>query len=93
MISSELFKNQSTNDIIVMMQSNRLSPRLQEGEHVLFNRVEPPALECCVMTANGDNLSVEIYNGTQTNIIGGEVGRYMKRSGSMFSSFNVIKLS
>ena len=86
-ISSEAINN----TIVVLMQSNRLSPRLQLGEHVLFETNEPPALECCVLTAIGNDLKVEIFNGTQINIIGSEVARFMKRTKVNFS--NIIELN
>lgn len=79
--------------IVVLMQSNRLSPRLKLGEHALFETNELPALDCCVLTAIGNDLKIEIYNGTQTNIIGSEVARYMKKSDSIFSEVKKIKLS
>ena len=80
-----------TKTIVVLMQSNRLSPRLQLGEHVLFETNEQPALDCCVLTAIGNDLKVEIYNGTQTKIIGSEVARFMKRTKVNFS--NIIELN
>ena len=91
MINIPLLTNQSTNEIVVLMQGNRLSPRLKEGEHVTFYTDVSPELETCVLTASGNNLNIEIYNGTQTNIIGGEISRYMKRTKVDFS--NVIKLN
>ena len=77
--------------IVVLMLSNRLSPRLKLGEHVLFETNEQPALDCCVLTAIGNDFKVEIYNGSQINIIGSEVARLMKRTKVNFS--NIIELN
>ena len=89
----QAIKNQeaTTRTIVVLMQNNRLSPRLQLGEHVIFETNEQPELDCCVLTAIDNDLKVEIYNGTQTNIIGSEVARLMKRTKVNFS--NIIELN
>ena len=86
-----LLTNKPASEILVLMLSNRLTPRLQLGEHVLFDTNEPPALECCVLTALGNDLKVEIYNVTQINIIGSEVARFMRRTKVNFA--NIIKLN
>ena len=78
---------------LVLMESNRLSPRLKSGEHVLIDKDEPPELECCVLVLKGDNFHIEIFTGHQTNIIGSEVARYMKNSGSIFSQTNKITVT
>lgn len=67
-----------------------MSSRLKVGEHVMFSTHAAPDLECYVMTAEGDNFNIHIYDGTQTNIIGNEIARYMKRTKVNFS--NIINL-
>ena len=57
----------------------------------MFSIDTAPDLECCELTAVGDNLNIEIYNGTQTNVIGSEIPKYMKRTKVDFS--NIIKFN
>ena len=80
------------NKFLVLMESNRLSPRLKLGEHVLIDTDEPPELECCVLMLKDDNFHIEIFTGNQTNIIGSEVARYLDKSASIFSQTNKITL-
>ena len=80
------------NKFLVLMESNRLSPRLKLGEHVLIDTDELPELECCVLMLKDDNFHIEIFTGNQTNIIGSEVARYLDKSASIFSQTNKITL-